>query len=77
MINLYILETCPYSQKVMNFLQEENITYKKFDITQDQNFEKLLELGGLQQVPFMYDDASDIKMYESDDIIAYIKNLNK
>ncbi len=77
MINLYILETCPYSQKVMNFLQEENITYKKFDITQDQNFEKLLELGGLQQVPFMYDDANDIKMYESDDIIAYIKNLNR
>ncbi len=78
MIELYVLETCPYSQKVMNFCDENDILYKKFDITAKNNYEKLLELGGIDQVPFMYDPASNTKMYESEAIIAYIeKYINR
>ena len=77
MPDLYILETCPYCQKVMAFLGENNVEYNKFDISEKQNLEKLLELGGHEQVPFLYDKQNNIKMYESDDIIAYVKNLIK
>ena len=77
MPDLYILETCPYCQKVMAFLGENNVEYNKFDISEKRNLEKLLELGGYEQVPFLYDKQNKIKMYESDDIIAYVKNLIK
>lgn len=72
MIDLYVLETCPYCRKVMDFLEENNISYNKFDITYPENHEKLLDLGGSDQVPFLYDSKNNIKMYESDDIIAYM-----
>ncbi len=73
MIDLYILESCPYSQKVMEFLEENNIAYNKHDVRQPENYEALLELGGKGQVPFLHDKEKDVKMYESDKIIDYIK----
>ena len=74
MFDLYILETCPYSLKVMNFLNSNGIKYNKKDITIPQNLEMLLKLGGMQQVPFLHDEENNVNMYESDDIIEYIKN---
>lgn len=52
MLDLYILETCPYSIKVMNYFDEHNISYNKKDITKTENLEKLIKLGGERQVPF-------------------------
>ena len=49
----------------------------KIDVADKKNLEKLLELGGMQQVPFLEDTENNITMYESEDIIAYIKNLHK
>ena len=72
MIDLYVMETCPYCRKVMNFLEENNIDFNKKDISNSENHRRLLELGGLDQVPFMIDDK--VKMYESSDIIEYLKN---
>lgn len=77
MLELYILETCPYCRKVMNYLDENEIPYNKHDISQDDNLEKLIELGGMQQVPYLYDTENDIGMYESDDIINYIDELGE
>jgi len=71
MLELYISETCPYCRKVMNFLEENNIEYSKMDVAVPQNLNTLINIGGMHQVPFMIDD--NIKMYESDDIINYIK----
>ncbi len=73
MIDLYISETCPYSIKVMNFLKENNMNFNKLDIADLQNYKKLIELGGKSQVPFLHDDDNNINMYESDDIINYLK----
>lgn len=73
MIELFIMETCPYSQKVMKFAKENDIDYKKMDISKPENLDKLMELGGMRQVPFLYDPENDVTMYESDDIIEYLK----
>ena len=32
MLKLFILETCPYCHKVMDFLENEHIKYEKIDI---------------------------------------------
>lgn len=77
MLELFILETCPYCKKVMRFFDENDIKYKKMDITNEENLEMLIELGGKRQVPFLYDKDNGIKMYESDDIIDYVKKLEK
>jgi glutathione S-transferase len=73
MFELYVSEYCPYSHKVLEFLNEEKIPYAKRDIAVPENGEKLLELGGQAQVPFLHDTDADVKMYESDDIIKYIR----
>lgn len=70
MIDLYIMETCPYCRKVMDFMDKESIRYNKKDISIPANLEMLMKLGGMNQVPFMYDDG--VAMYESDKIIEYL-----
>ena len=73
MLELYVLETCPYCQKVMKFLKENNIEYIKHDVSEPKNYDALQKIGQKSQVPFLYDKDKKLKMYESDDIIEYLK----
>ena len=75
MLELFILETCPYCQKVMNFLEKENIDYMKIDISNKESEESLIKIGGKRQVPFLVDTDRNIQMYESNDIIEYLKTV--
>lgn len=75
MFDLYELERCPYCQKVMSFMDEKGIDYKKHDITDKEEEEVLIRLGGKRQVPFLFDKNSGLKMYESADIIEYLSTL--
>ena len=68
MFDLYISETCPYCRKVMNYLDENNIKYYKKDVSEPENLNMLIKLGGKAQVPFLDDKENDVSMYESDDI---------
>ncbi|MBQ8460412.1 glutathione S-transferase N-terminal domain-containing protein [bacterium] len=74
MIDLFILETCPYCKKVMKYLEENNINFNKIDTSNNENALRLLTIGGKDQVPFLYDPDNNEKIYESDDIIEYLKN---
>ena len=71
MIELYISNTCPYCRKVMDFFNKNNIIYTAKEVSEPDNLNKLLEIGGMHQVPFMIDGEKS--MYESDDIINYTK----
>ncbi len=75
MLELFILETCPYCKKVMKFMDENNIKYRKIDIANKESEESLIKIGGKRQVPFMVDKDRNIQMYESSDIIEYAKTL--
>lgn len=77
MLDLYILETCPYCLKVMNFMKEHNIKYHKFDTSNSDNALRLLSVGGIDQVPFLYNEDTNDKIYDSDMIIAYLKNYEQ
>lgn len=58
----------------MEFLKENDIKFNKHDVSEPENYEALQELGGKSQVPFLIDEDNDVKMYESDEIIAYLKS---
>ena len=75
MIDLFILETCPYCKKVMKFMDENGMKYNKIDISNKASEEALIALGGKRQVPFMVDKDRNIQMYESSYIIEYVKTL--
>ena len=75
MIELFILETCPYCKKVLSFLENQHIKYKEIDITKKENEEALIRIGGKRQVPFLIDTERNIQMYESDDIVEYLKTI--
>lgn len=77
MLDLYILETCPYCKKVMNYMKENEIKFHKFDTINNDNALKLLSIGGKDQVPFLYNEDTDDKIYDSERIIEYLKNLKQ
>lgn len=75
MLELFVLETCPYCKKVMDFLDKENMKYRKIDITNKESEDSLIQIGGKRQVPFLVDSERNIQMYESDDIVEYLKTI--
>ncbi|MBO5738163.1 glutathione S-transferase N-terminal domain-containing protein [bacterium] len=75
MLELFVLESCPYCRKVMDFLDKENIEYHKIDISDKESENSLIQIGGKRQVPFLVDVERNIQMYESKDIIEYLKTI--
>ena len=75
MLDLYIMETCPYCKKVIAFMDEKSVKYNKVDIADKANEDALIQVGGKRQVPFLVDRDRNIQMYESADIIEYIKTI--
>lgn len=71
MYNLYVMDSCPYCRKVRMSFDENSVEYVVKDISDRENYDALMALGGMEQVPFLYDDENNVKMYESDDIIKY------
>lgn len=74
MLDLYYSETCPYCRKVLSYLDENCIDFNRKDVTDPNNYDKLVALGGMAQVPFLDDTDEKKSMYESDVIIDYIRN---
>ena len=75
MLDLYILETCPYCKKVMKFFDENYVKYNKINIENKASEDALIRTGGKRQVPFLVDKDRNVQMYESDDIIEYAKTI--
>ena len=75
MIRLFMLDTCGYCRRVIEYLDENNIPYEKIDISEKENEESLVRIGDKRQVPFIIDTDKNIEMYESNDILEYLKTL--
>lgn len=75
-LSLYYMPSCPYCQKVLKFMRSASIDIAlKNTIDDNKNRQALLEIGGKTQVPCLVIDGK--AMYESDDIIAWLKNNYK
>ena len=71
---LYYYETCPYCQKVLRAMHELGIedAIALKNIHRDAEADAtLVRVGGKRQVPCLFVDGEP--MYESDDIVAYLK----
>ena len=73
MYELFVSETCPYSIKVMEYFKENGISYLKKAVSSPEIIEELIGLGGIEQVPFLYNPDDGTRMYESDKIIEYVE----
>lgn len=74
MLTLYFKQGCPFCKKVLESLHEDvaadfRVLYKE----NGDNARRAEEIGGKSQVPLLVDEAKDVVMYESDDIVAYLK----
>lgn len=68
---LYYKPECPFCQKVLGFLNENNIEIEQRNIHEGDNEKDLKDLGGKAQVPGLLKDGKIL--YESSDIINYFK----
>lgn len=77
MLELYQIDYCPYCAKVRAAFQELSVEYVSHDASPGTPArDQLIGLGGKGQVPFlvdMVDPEHPVMMYESDDIIEYVK----
>ena len=71
-LRLFYSPTCPYCLKVLNFLRMNDITIELCSTLDSYNQEYLVSNGGINQVPCLF--IGDKAMYESDDIIDYLKH---
>ena len=69
---LYYLPTCPYCMKVLRFMSEEGISLELADTNVPENRQKLIAVGGKNQVPCLFINGEPL--YESNDIIEYLRN---
>lgn len=74
MLKLYTYAACPYCARVRSAFSEMGVAYEEIDAERGTpGSERLVELGGKQQVPFLVDEERGVHMYESADIIAYAR----
>ena len=55
------------------YAEKKGVEFTLKNIEEEGNVEKLITLGGKRQVPFLINDEDETKLYESDDIIAYLE----
>ena len=70
---LYMRKSCPYCVKVLRFMDGAGITLDLRDTTHPGVQNDLVCVGGKKQVPCLVIDGK--AMYESDDIIAYLRQF--
>ena len=70
-LTLFYRPTCPYCQKVLAFVNANDIPLALKDISKDPEAQReLMTVGGKTQVPCLRIDGK--AMYESDDIIRWM-----
>ena len=75
MLTLYSSSTCAFSQRIIQMAENLKVELEVKDIYEDESAKsELLEKGGMDQVPYLVDTDKDVAMYESSDIIDYIRD---
>lgn len=70
---LYFKPTCPYCQKVLAYMQDQDIELEMRNTMEPGVVDDLIELTGKTQVPCLVINGEP--MLESNDIIAYLHGL--
>jgi glutaredoxin 3 len=70
---MYVKPGCPYCEKVLKFAEENNIALTLKSSSDEAVVEELIARGGKRQFPYLVDENAHVEMYESGDIIEYLK----
>ncbi|MEK7107352.1 MAG: glutathione S-transferase N-terminal domain-containing protein [Patescibacteria group bacterium] len=74
-LTLYVKTGCPWCEKVLSFAGEKGIQFELRNIADAKIAEELIARGGKRQVPYLVDGKNQIEMYESADIVEYLKKI--
>jgi glutathione S-transferase len=73
-LELYNFEASPYCRKVREVLVELNLDCVVRNVAKKSSRRsRLIERGGKMMVPYLIDPNTNTEMYESDDIVAYLR----
>ena len=73
-LELWNFEASPYCRKVREALCELNLDYRVHNVAKKSvHRPALVALGGKMQVPYLVDHKNGVAMYESDEIVAYLR----
>jgi len=70
---LYVKTGCPYCERVFSFAEENGITFELRNRDAPGVIDELIARGGKRQFPYLVDTEREVEMYESEDIVAYLK----
>lgn len=73
MLTLYVKTGCPFCHKVFDVGKELGVSFDEKNIADDAVAAELVARGGKRQVPYLVDSERGVEMYESDDIVAYLR----
>lgn len=74
-IELYQKEACPFSHAVRKRLSDLGIDFIAHNVSPDQplKHEQLVQAGGKDQIPFLVDHSTGVKLYERRAILEYLE----
>lgn len=78
-LNLYEMQACPYCVKVRREIKRLSLNIKRMNVKENpDNKEKLIADGGKFQVPCLniQDSNNETWLYESEDIINYLRKIS-
>lgn len=70
---LYVKTGCPWCENVLDFAGGKGIQFELRNIADAGIADELIARGGKRQVPYLVDEKNTKEMYESADIIEYLK----
>ena len=73
MLTLYVKTGCPFCEKVFVAGREFGISFEEKNIADNTVAAELIARGGKRQVPYLIDSDREVEMYESDDIVHYLR----
>jgi glutathione S-transferase len=74
MFTLYYKPSCAFSQRVLQMAENLNVSLDLKDVSESEEaMAELIEKGGDSQTPFLVDTETGAFMYESSDIIDYLR----
>ncbi len=73
MLTLYVKTGCPYCAKVLAVADELKIELNLKNVADEAIATELITRGGKLQMPYLVDGETGTEMYESGDIIEYLK----
>lgn len=73
-VKIYTTPSCPWCKKTKEFLKENNISFKEFDVSSDEKArDEMLELSGQTGVPVVVIGDEVLVGYDPDAIMEALE----